>query len=119
MFLMHMAIWKQEKMPVHSEMQAQVGALLSDKTPTKILVKYSNYNNIFLMENVAKLLENIGMNEHAIKLEEGKQLPFDPIYSSELVKFKTLKTYIKTNLANSFIQPSRSPAGASIFLIRS
>ena len=54
------------------------------------------------------------MNEHTIKLEEDKQLPFGPIYSLEPVKLETLKTYIKTNLANSFIRPSKSLAGAPI-----
>ena len=50
-----------------------------------------------------ELLENIGMNEHAIKLEEDKQPSFGPIYSLELVELEPLKTYFKTNLANSFI----------------
>ena len=54
------------------------------------------------------------MNKHAIELEEGKQPPFGPIYSLGPVELETLKTYIKTNLANSFIRPSKSPAGAPI-----
>ena len=54
------------------------------------------------------------MNEHAIKLEEGKQPLFGPIYSLGLVELETLKTYIKTNLANSFIRPSKSLARAPI-----
>ena len=55
------------------------------------------------------------MNKHAIKLEEGKQLLFGPIYSLGLVELKTLKTYIETNLANGFIRPFKFPAEASIF----
>ena len=70
------------------------------------------------MEYVAKLPENTGIKKHAIKLEEGKQQLFGPIYSLRLVKLETLKTYIKTNLANNFIRPSKSPAGASILLDR-
>ena len=35
-------------------------------------MEYSDYNNVFLAENTAKLPENTGMNEHAIKLEEAK-----------------------------------------------
>ena len=54
------------------------------------------------------------MNEHAIKLEEGKQPPFGPIYSLGTVELETLKTYIETNLANDFIRPSKSPTGAPI-----
>ena len=50
------------------------------------------------------------MNEYAIELEEGKQPPFGPIYSLEPIELKTLKTYIKINLANGFIWPFKSPA---------
>ena len=117
-FVVHMAIWEREKMPVHSKKQAQVGALLFDKAPTKVPVEYSDYSNVFSAENAAELPENTGMNEHAIELEEGKQPPFSPIYSLGPVELETLKTYIKTNLANSFIRPSKSPAGAPIFFDR-
>ena len=55
------------------------------------------------------------MNEHAIKLEESKQPSLRLIYSLGLVELETLKTYIKTNLANSFIRPSKSPVRAPIF----
>ena len=58
------------------------------------------------------------MNEHAIKLEKGKQPLFGLIYSLSLVESETLKTYIKTNLANNFIWPFKSPAGASILFDR-
>ena len=111
-------------MPVHTEWQAQiqdgaqVGALLFDEAYIKVPVEYSNYSNVFSAENAAELPENTGMNEHAIKLEESKQPPFGPIYSLGLVELKTLKTYIETNLANSFIRPSKSPAGTPILFDR-
>ena len=37
------------------------------------------------------------------------------IYSLGLVELKTLKIYIKNNLANGFIKPFKSPAKAPIF----
>ena len=55
------------------------------------------------------------MNEHAIESKEGKQLSFKPIYSLGPVELETLKTYIKTNLANGFIWLSKSLAKAPIF----
>ena len=61
-----------------------------------------------------ELLENTGINENAIELEEDKQPLFGPIYSLGLVKLKILKTYIETNLANGFIRPSKSPTGSPI-----
>ena len=66
------------------------------------------------MKNAVELPENTGINEHAIELEEGKQPPIGPIYSPGPIELETLKTYIKTNLANGFIRPSKSPAGALI-----
>ena len=77
-----------------------------------------DYNNVFLVKNAAELLENIGINKHANKLEEGKQPPFGPIYSLGPVELETFKTYIETNLANSFIHPSKSPAEAPILFDR-
>ena len=65
-----------------------------------------------------ELPENTGMNEHAIELEEAKQSPFEPFYSLGSVELETLKTYIKTNLANGFICPSKSPVGAPILFDR-
>lgn len=50
-----------------------------------------------------ELLEQTKLNQHAIKLQKNKR-PFDrSIYSLGLVELKTSKTYIETNLANSFI----------------
>ena len=118
MFVVHVVIREQEEMPVHSKKQAQVGALLFDEASTKIPAEYSDYSNVFSAENAADFPENIGINEHAIKLEEGKQPPFGPIYSLGPVELETLKTYIETNLANGFIRPSKSPAGAPILFDR-
>ena len=63
---------------------------------------------------MAELSKNTGINEHAIKLEENKQLSFGPIYSLGWMKLETLKTYIETNLANGFIRLSKFSAGAFI-----
>ena len=75
-FIVHMAIWEQERMSVYSQRQAQieaqVGALLFNKAPTEIPAEYSDYSNIFSVEHSVELPENTGINEHAIELEEGK-----------------------------------------------
>ena len=121
-FIVHVAIREQEEMPMYSEKQAQIkaqiGALLFNKASTEVLVEYSDYSNVFLMEYVAKLPENTGMNEYTIKLKESKQPLFKPIYSLGPVELETLKIYIEINLANGFIRPSKSPAGAPILFDR-
>ena len=129
-FVVYMTIRKQEKMPLHSKIQAkieaeakieitahsraQIRALLFDEAFTAIPVEYFNYGNVFSVEKMAEFLEYIRMNEHAIKLEESKQSLFGSIYSLGLVELEMLKTYIKINLANSFIWLSKSPAGTLI-----
>ena len=98
--------------------RAQVRALIFDKVPTVVLVEHSNYNNAFSAENITELPEYTGMNDHTIKLVEGKQLPFGPIYSLRPVALETLKTYIKTNLANNFIRSSKFSVEAPILFDR-
>ena len=73
-------------------------ALKFNKAFIAILAKYSNYKNVFSVKNIAKLLKYNKINNYAINLKKGKQLFFGPIYSLELVKLETLKTYIKINL---------------------
>ena len=113
-----MAIQKREEMPVHFEKQAQIRALLFDKALIEVPAEYSGYSNVFSAENAAELSENTGINKHAIELEEDKQPPFGPIYTLGPVELETLKTYIKTNLANGFIRSPKSLAGAPIFFDR-
>ena len=77
-------------------------------------MEYSDYSNVFSAENIAELPENTEINKHAIELKEGKQPLFGPIYSLGPVELEMLKIYIETNLANSFIRPSKSFAKAPI-----
>ena len=105
-------------MPIHAERQAQVGVLIFDETPIEVPAEYSDYSDVFLMENAAELPENTGMNEYTIELKKGKQLPFGPIYNLGPVELEALKTYIETTLANDFIRPSKSPTGAPILFDR-
>ena len=93
-------------------------ALLFNKTPTEVLAKYSNYSNVFSAKYIVELLENTRMNKHIIKLEEDKQPSFEPLYRLRPVELETLKTYIKTNLANGFIRTFKSPAKALILFDR-
>ena len=80
--------------------------------------KYADFSDVFSKELVVMLSERSDINEHAINLEPDKQSSYRPIYSLGLVKLKTLKTYIETNPANEFIQPSKFPAKAPIFFVK-
>lgn len=54
-----------------------VAVLQQDTAPSKIPSEYANYDNIFSLNLVIQLPENSDINEHAIKLVEGKQLSTD------------------------------------------
>ena len=103
-------------MPIHFSCQAQVAILISEETG--IPTKYFDFSNVFSLDSVAELLEHTGINDHPINLLDNKQPLYGLIYSLGPVELKKLKTYIKTNLASSFIRSSKSPAGASILFVR-
>ena len=83
----------------------------------KIPTKYSNFSDVFSEKKTLVLLRLIKLNQHAIKLQDSQQLLYGPIYSLGPVELKTLKTYIKANLANGFIWPLKLPTGAPIFFV--
>ena len=99
-FVIHLAIRKREEMAMDPDRRAQikaqskaqiqnkaqVRALLFDEAPIEVLAEYSDYRDVFSAENAAELPEINGINEYAIKLEEGKYLLFGPIYSLGPVK---------------------------------
>ena len=90
-FVVHIAIWKREEIAIdpdrkaqieaqnRAQREAQIEALIFNTAATEIPVKYSDYSNVFSAENATELPENTGINEHAIKLEEGKEPPFGSI----------------------------------------
>ena len=61
-----------KQVQIKSQSGVQIGTLLFNKIFTEVPAEYFNYNNIFLIENVAKFLENTKINKHAIKLKEDK-----------------------------------------------
>ena len=99
---------------IHPLREAQIVALKQNKAPTKVLLKYSNFADVFSKEKVLVLLEQTNLNKHTIKLKNDKQLLYRPIYRLGLVKLKILKMYIKIHLKPEFIRPSKSSIGISI-----
>lgn len=56
---------------------------------TKTLTKYSNFLDIFSEKEALMLLEQIGFNQHAIKLRKDKQPLYGLIYIVEPVELET------------------------------
>lgn len=76
-----------------------IGALYWDKTPTKIHSNYiGNFPCVFSLDLAMELPNNTGINKHAIKLVDDKQLLYRLIYILNPVELETLKIYIKTHL---------------------
>lgn len=80
--------------------------------------EYSDFTDIFSKKLAVELSKRFDINKHTINLEPNKWPPYGLIYSLGPMELETLKTYIKTNLANSFIQLSKFPARALILFVQ-
>lgn len=108
-FVIHVALFFQNQ-----EQKVQIAAFIADKALITILAEYLDFEHIFSKEFAVVLLKHTEINTYAINLEEGKQLPYRPIYSLGLMELETLKADIETKLANVFIHSSKSLIGAPI-----
>ena len=116
-FVVHVAaLAEPTTMPIHPSRQAQVAALTSEETG--IPAEYSDFSDVFSSDSAAELPEHTRINDYPIDLLDDKQPPYGPIYSLGLMKLEALETYIKANLASSFIRSSKSPAGTPILFIQ-
>ena len=106
------------ELDVHASHRPQISGLIVEEVPIKIPAKYSDFTDVFSPDLASKLPKYTGINDHAIELVDGQQPSYRLIYSLGLVELETLKAYIETNLANGFIRPSKSPAGAPILFDR-
>ena len=100
------------KMIIHPAWKAQIALMLAKEFI--ILPEYLDFINVSSKASAKVLPERTRINEHVFELEDDKQPSYRPIYSLGLVELKILKTYIKTNLANSFIQSLQSLTGTPI-----
>lgn len=114
-FIVYIA-YLSSKMIIYSAQKAQIVLLITEKII--ILAEYLDYIDVFSKKSAAELPKHSNISKYFINLELSKQSPYRPIYSLGLVKLKIVKTYIKTNLANSFIYPSKSLGGTLILLIQ-
>ena len=77
--------------------------MIAEEALTKVPAKYLDFADVFFPDLASELPEHTGINDYAIKLVDGQQPPYGPIYSLRPVELETLKTYIEVNLANGFI----------------
>ena len=111
-FVVHIS-YLGSRITIYLARKAQMALLLAKKVI--IPTKYLDFADVFLKKSANVFPEQTGVNENAIEFEQGKQPPYGPIYILKPIEFRTLKTYIETNLANGFIQALKSLASALIF----
>ena len=103
---------------VHLPQRPQISGLNAKKATTKIPNEYADFVNVFSPDLASKFSKYTRINNNAIKLVNGQQPLTITIYSLGLVELETLKAYIETNLAISFIRSSTSPTVAPILFDR-
>lgn len=83
-----------------------------------IPTKYADFSDIFF-KKFTKIFSNCSnIYKNTIDKGPGKQPLYAPIHSFGLIEVENLKTYIKTNLANRFLQFSKSPTRVYIFFVQ-
>ena len=97
---------------------AQIVFLKVNETFSFILSKYIDFIDVIFKDLVAELLEYSKINNNTIDLINRYQLLYKLIHILELIYSKTLKTYIKINLAKSFSKPFKALANIFIFFIK-
>ena len=100
---------------MHPSKRAQIAYLKADKTFTKVPSKYTDFTDVCLPKLAVELSKYTRINNHTIELVDDRQPLYGLIYSQESIELETLKAYIKNNLTNSFMRPSKSLAEVPIF----
>ena len=82
--------YPEDEKDVHPSLRPQKAELIAKEVPTKVLVKYADFADVFFPDLASELPEHAGVDDHVIELID----------------------------ANEFIRPSKSPAGAPILFDR-
>ena len=82
---------------VHPFRRPQIAGLIAKETSIKVPAEYADFVDVFSPDLASELPEHTGINDHAIKLVNGQQPLYGPIYTLGPV------------------EPSKSPTGAPFF----
>ena len=78
--------------------------------------EYHDYLDVF-SEEQANTLPPYRKYELEISLQPGTAPPWGPVYGMSAPELAEMKTYLKADLANGFIRPSKSPAAAPVMFV--
>ncbi len=100
-----------------TQLPSTLSALAANEALSSVPKIYHEFKRIFSSQEANELPPHRSY-DHSIPLLEGKSPPFGPIYSLSEKELKVLYNYIQDNLANRFITPSLSSAGAPILFVK-
>ena len=100
---------------MHPSKRAQIVYLKVDEAPTKVPSKYADFAKILLSKLAVELSEYTKVDNPVNELVDDWQFLYSLIYSLKPMDLENLKTYIKNNLTNDFIRPSKSSVKIIIF----
>jgi hypothetical protein len=83
----------------------------------KLPLGYHDFLDVFSQKEADKLPPHRGY-DHKIRLKEGTELPFGPLYDMSRDELLLLREYLEENLGKRFIRASRSPAASPVLFVR-
>jgi len=90
---------------------------LSQSLREKIPKYYHKFEHLFIEKHGSEALPEHQSWDHEIKLIEGGQPTFGPIYGMNADQLKNLKSYIDDALKKGFIRESKSSAGYPVLFV--
>ncbi|QRV97850.1 Retrotransposable element Tf2 protein [Ceratobasidium sp. AG-Ba] len=91
--------------------------MASSELPFKIPPEYEQFRDVF-GEQFFTALPPHRPYDCAIPLEEGKEVPWGPIYPMTPAETAVLKEHIDSELKSGKIRPSNSPAGSPVMFVK-
>jgi RNase H-like domain found in reverse transcriptase/Reverse transcriptase (RNA-dependent DNA polymerase)/Integrase zinc binding domain/Integrase core domain/Chromo (CHRromatin Organisation MOdifier) domain len=79
--------------------------------------EYQDFADVFA-ENEEEHQPQANSVQHSIETEEGKPVPYGPIYPLSQLELRTLREYLEDSLQKGWIEESKSPAGAPILFVK-
>ena len=74
----------------------QIVELITKEASTNIFNEYADFTDVFFSTLMSKLPKYTEINNNAIKLVNGQQLPYKTIDSLRTIELETLKAYMET-----------------------
>ena len=85
---------------------------------SQIPAEYHDFLDVFSKSKADKLPDHNPQFDHSIKIEDGKQPPFGPIYNMSETEAEALRDFLKENLNRGFIRQSQSSCGAPVLFVK-